>query len=213
MIRELMTGPKRYKDFMQRLPGVGTNLLAKRLKHLEAQGVLERRALPPPVSTNVYALTDLGLSLQPLLVGLARWGFQTLRPTDADASFFPEWALLAFQANFEGAGVTEEYEFRVGAHTFHLRIATQTITSSLGASRHPECTVKTDPDTFLAIIAGSLTPQDAARLGRIHIYGDRDASYRCAALMDISALRHRATAPVPTIDLTGRGRVGPHILQ
>ena len=73
LIRELMTGPKRYKDLLKRLPGIGTNLLAQRLKFQEEQGILERRHLPPPASTDAYVLTDLGRSLHPVLQSICRW--------------------------------------------------------------------------------------------------------------------------------------------
>ena len=74
VIRELMTGPKRYKDLLKRLPGIGTNLLAKRLKFLEEQSILMRRILPPPASTEAYDLTEFGRELEPVLIGLAQWG-------------------------------------------------------------------------------------------------------------------------------------------
>ena len=38
LVRELSTGPKRFKDLLEGLPGIGTNLLAARLKTLEGRG-------------------------------------------------------------------------------------------------------------------------------------------------------------------------------
>ena len=43
VIRELMHGPKRYTDLVDRLPGIGTNILAARLRDLEGHGVVTRR--------------------------------------------------------------------------------------------------------------------------------------------------------------------------
>ena len=48
LVRELLTGPKRFKDLLEGLPGIGTNLLAARLKALEEHGALRRAKLPPP---------------------------------------------------------------------------------------------------------------------------------------------------------------------
>ena len=48
IVRELLTGPKRFKDLLEGLPGIGTNLLAARLKDLEKYGVVHRGVLPPP---------------------------------------------------------------------------------------------------------------------------------------------------------------------
>ena len=54
IVRELMSGPKRYTDLADGLPGIGTSLLAKRLAKLESAGVATRRVLPPPAAATVY---------------------------------------------------------------------------------------------------------------------------------------------------------------
>jgi DNA-binding HxlR family transcriptional regulator len=46
--RELLLGPKRYTDLLDGLPGVGTNVLAVRLRELEEAGIIAREKLPPP---------------------------------------------------------------------------------------------------------------------------------------------------------------------
>ncbi len=74
LVRELLTGPKRFKDLLWGLPGIGTNLLAARLKALEEHGVVRRGTLPPPAGSGIYELTGLGRSLEPVVVALSRWG-------------------------------------------------------------------------------------------------------------------------------------------
>src|SRR5260370_8111330 len=54
LVRELMVGPKRFKDLLEGLPGIGTNLLTDRLKDLEQAGIVSRRGLPPPAGATVY---------------------------------------------------------------------------------------------------------------------------------------------------------------
>ena len=52
IVRELLLqGPCRYTDLLHGLPGIATNLLAERLRHLEEVGVLRREMAPPPVAT------------------------------------------------------------------------------------------------------------------------------------------------------------------
>lgn len=46
LIRELLTGPKRFGDLQASLRGLGTGLLAARLKHLEREGLAHRITLP-----------------------------------------------------------------------------------------------------------------------------------------------------------------------
>ena len=51
IIRELLAGPRRFKDLLDGLPDISTNLLTERLKHLEQQGILVRRVLAPPAGS------------------------------------------------------------------------------------------------------------------------------------------------------------------
>ncbi|MCP2030288.1 DNA-binding HxlR family transcriptional regulator [Okibacterium sp. HSC-33S16] len=71
IVERLLEGPQRYGD-MQRDLGVPTNILATRLRELEAAGVLYR--LPLRHNTRAYALTDRGLALREAIMALARWG-------------------------------------------------------------------------------------------------------------------------------------------
>ena len=70
IVELLLDGPQRYGD-LQRELGLGTNMLATRLRELEAAGVLYR--LPLRHNTRAYALTDRGLALREAIDALARW--------------------------------------------------------------------------------------------------------------------------------------------
>jgi len=71
IVERLLDGPQRYGD-LQRDLGMGTNMLATRLRELGAAGVLRR--LPLRHNTRAYALTERGLALRPTIEALARWG-------------------------------------------------------------------------------------------------------------------------------------------
>ncbi len=71
VVDQLLDGPQRYGD-LQRALGVPTNMLATRLRELEAAGVLTR--LPLRHNTRAYALTDRGLALREAIGALGRWG-------------------------------------------------------------------------------------------------------------------------------------------
>ncbi len=81
VIRELLVGPRRFKDLLDGLPGISTNLLSQRLKSLEEQGIVCRRFLPPPVASNVYELTAVGRALKPAVLELNTWGSHFLPKT------------------------------------------------------------------------------------------------------------------------------------
>jgi len=70
IVERLLDGPQRYGD-LQRDLGMGTNMLATRLRELEATGVLRR--LPLRHNTRAYALTERGLALRSAIDELARW--------------------------------------------------------------------------------------------------------------------------------------------
>src|SRR5450759_1201303 len=78
IVRELLTGPQRYSDLRDHLPGMWSNLLAQRLRDLDAAGLVQRRELPPPAARLVYELTEQGRALAPVVYELARWGLELL---------------------------------------------------------------------------------------------------------------------------------------
>ncbi|MDT3346066.1 winged helix-turn-helix transcriptional regulator [Microbacterium aquilitoris] len=73
IVEQLLDGPQRYGDLQRRL-GIPTNMLATRLKELEAAGVLRR--LPLKHNTRAYVVTDRGLELADAITALRRWGAQ-----------------------------------------------------------------------------------------------------------------------------------------
>jgi DNA-binding HxlR family transcriptional regulator len=94
VVRELAHGPLRYTDLADRLPGIGTNILADRLKELDSAGIVAKRKLPPPAASTVYELTEYGAGLRPVLHELARWGARSLGPPPPDA-LEPGWLVHA----------------------------------------------------------------------------------------------------------------------
>ncbi len=51
VVRELLLGPKRFTDLRAGLPNLGPDVLAQRLRDLEAIGIVRRAELPPPASS------------------------------------------------------------------------------------------------------------------------------------------------------------------
>lgn len=91
-------GPKRYTDLRQALAGMWTNLLANRLRQLEDAGVIEQVDLPPPAARTVYRLTARGRDLEPLLLGLGRWGIPPLSGRRKEDPPFSTSVLLGIRA-------------------------------------------------------------------------------------------------------------------
>ncbi|MBI2850324.1 MAG: helix-turn-helix transcriptional regulator [Chloroflexi bacterium] len=76
ILRDLLTGTKRFGQLRQSLNGVSPRTLSQRLKELEAQGIV-RRVIYPEVPPRVeYSLTEKGKSLSPILEQMRDWGSQ-----------------------------------------------------------------------------------------------------------------------------------------
>jgi DNA-binding HxlR family transcriptional regulator len=73
VLRELLLGPRRFSDLRADLPGISANVLTQRLTELEERGLVRRRKLPPPASSNVYEATEWGLEAEPIVQVLGRW--------------------------------------------------------------------------------------------------------------------------------------------
>src|SRR3954469_11248779 len=74
VVRELLLGPKRFTDLRAGLPNLGPDVLAQRLRDLEAAGIVGRGALGPPSGNRIYELTPRGQELEPVVLALGAWG-------------------------------------------------------------------------------------------------------------------------------------------
>ena len=99
LIRDLLVGPRRFRDFLQSQKGIGTNLLAARLKDLELAGIVERRS--GDGGTHTYALTQSGQALEPTVLALVRWGLVHGPQNQPDHHHNDDWDLLALKALFQ----------------------------------------------------------------------------------------------------------------
>src|SRR5689334_4775989 len=85
LVWELSLGPRRDRHLATGLPGIPSNVLAARLKDLQAAVVITRRTLPAPTDVTVYELTDAGPALQPVLNELLNWGLRYAPEPSLDA--------------------------------------------------------------------------------------------------------------------------------
>lgn len=74
ILRELLTGPKRFGELKKSVTGITQKVLTAKLREMEELGLLERKVyeqIPPKVE---YSLTDIGYSLREVLEALKVWG-------------------------------------------------------------------------------------------------------------------------------------------
>jgi DNA-binding HxlR family transcriptional regulator len=191
LVRELLTGPRRFKDLLGGLPGIGTNLLAARLRALEGEGVVRRATLPPPAGSSVYELTELGRSLGPVITTLSRWGSELLGDPREGDDLRPAWAATALQSVLEAGaveGLRETYEFRIDGETFHARVEDGKVEARQGPAGDPDLVVAGDTGTLLAVFAGRVGAEEAMGSGSLRSEGGRDggreALARCLGMIE-----------------------------
>src|SRR5213080_1687617 len=189
IVRELLHGPKRYTDLTNGLPGIGTHILAARLRELEQCGVVEKRRLPPPAASTVYELTEYGAGLNEALYALARWGARSLGPPGPEDELYPEWGVNAFPAlfNAEAArGLTETYVLVIDGDAFTARLVNGSLEASMAAADDADVTVELDMETFFALTGGELEAREAVKRGRVRVEGDVDALERCFRVLSLA---------------------------
>ncbi|MEU7144615.1 helix-turn-helix domain-containing protein [Nocardia sp. NPDC046473] len=181
IVRELMSGPKRYTDLAAALGGIGTSLLATRVKQLESEGVIRRRLLDPPVASVVYELTTPGSELARAVVPLAVWGARHFMTAvrAPEESFRAEWALIFLADRLNGSRLRNpnaEYEFHIEDSVARLRATDGVFDVVAGKGDTPaDVILRSDSATAAALAGGRMTVTDAVTSGLIRAEGKPEA--------------------------------------
>ena len=180
VVRELLKGPKRYTDLLEGMPGVGTNILAARLRELEAGGIVAKRKLPPPAASTVYELTEYGRELEEPLYALARWGARSLGPPSKGDQLYPDWGLNAFAALFDpeaAHGLAETYVVRVGAESYTVQLDDSQVHVEAGVvAEDADLDFAADMETFYGMASGGLDPGEALAEGSVQLLTGKPAA-------------------------------------
>ncbi len=184
VVRELLLGPKRFTDLRAGLPHLSPDVLSQRLRELEQAGVLRRDKLPPPIGAQVYELTDRGRELEPIVLGLGRWGSRAPFPAD-HGELGVDAFVLALKTLYDPTGADglagSSFELRLGEHRFAARLADGHLDVARGAATEPVATITTDSGTLQQILwhGHPLTTE------ALSIAGDREAAVRFLTLFPL----------------------------
>ena len=148
VVRELLLGPKRFTDLRAGLPRVSPDVLAQRLRELEAAGVLRRDTLPPPAASQVYELTERGRELKTVILELGRWG--SGEPAN-DGPLGPDAAVIALMTMFRG-GLEGTFELRLDGQVFALSAADGTLDAARGPAAEPAAVIEGTPGTLASVL-------------------------------------------------------------
>lgn len=166
IVRELLLHDAGYGELHTALEGIPTNLLADRLRDLEADGVVERATSQEDRRRVTYRLTSLGRGLEPALRSLIVWGAHWMAEGPGDDRFDPRWANLALRALLDQrmAAVSGVVELRFDGRAVRV--------GSGADPAEPDATVEGDATVLLGLASGQLTLGEARRRG-LRVRGDR----------------------------------------
>ena len=176
VVRELLLGPKRFRDLRDGLSGASSNILTMRLRDLEAIGVVRKYRAGAPVSGPVYELTDWGRSLEPVLFALGNWAVSSPfwdrhAPSTVDSLLLSlrSQAMFVFAA---GAPVAGTCDMRVDDDHYILRFGDAGLDITRAAAYEPDARVQLDAHTLKVLLTGDETLDDAIDAGRVSLHGD-----------------------------------------
>jgi len=176
VVRELLSGPKRYTDLMDGIPGIATDMLAARLKTLEEAELVEKRTLPPPAASTIYELTSAGRRLEPVVRELAKFGYRFLGEPEGEA-FRVQWLVLPLRMMFrpqEAIGPPLVVQFETDHGAMHVRIENGTMETTVGPAGAPDVVIHADKQTLAAIVGKREAEKEAMASGRLRTTGKKD---------------------------------------
>ncbi len=175
IVRDLLLGPMRYVDLLQSLGGITTNLLAARLKHLEAHGIAEKVRAPPPSVATLYALTDRGQSLRTLVLELGRFGAPTMAGgPDEGETVSLRWAMISLMRRFGGTTRPATLQLQVGEQPLVARMATDRLVMQTGLTDAADVTVLGPDSAWLQWVSARASARDLLERGDL----ERDGPLR-----------------------------------
>jgi DNA-binding HxlR family transcriptional regulator len=187
IVRDLLVGPRRYGELAAGLPRIPSNILAARLRELQAAGILRRA---PRSRIIVYELTPFGRELEPVVLALGAWGFRALgdpreeqvitadsMTMDLRSAFRPQVAASLPATAYSGRFGTAELLIRVDGPRLEVArgsgAADLVFTSGAGIHR---------------LMSGELEPDRAIATGAVEVLrGPEDLLGRFASTFRVAA--------------------------
>lgn len=162
VVRELLEGPRRYNELLAGLPGIATNLLAERLRSLEADSVVCRH------EDGRYALTPWGEDLHEVVYALGRWaGPLMARPRGHD-EFRPQWMRHMVIARFEGVDPLRRdltVELRCEGEPMTLISTGGRVRLAPGPAPGADVTIAGPTDAAVGLLLGRISRSEAEARG------------------------------------------------
>jgi DNA-binding HxlR family transcriptional regulator len=185
IVRDMLVGTTRFNDLARGLPGLSRTLLAKRLRHFERAGIVER-------VDGDYLLTEAGQALEPIVFGLGDWGAQWMfgdpDPDECDAQLLVWWMHTQLDTSVlpEGRRVLQ-IRFTDDPQTFWVLIESgEPSVCVVDPGFEVDVTITSDVGSLLQVWLGRLPLKDALRSRRVEFSGPPALTRRMPAVFRLS---------------------------
>ncbi|MBW9206086.1 helix-turn-helix transcriptional regulator [Mumia sp. zg.B17] len=187
IVRDLLVGPRRYGELAAGLPRIPSNVLAARLKELQAAGILRRA---PRSRVIVYELTPFGRELEPVVLALGAWGFKAMDEPREEQVVTPDSLTMTLRTAFRPQVALElpatAYAARLGPAELLVRVDGPTLHVTRGDG--PVDLAFAAGPGLRRLISGELAPDRALATGEIEVLRGRgDLLARFASTFHLAA--------------------------
>ena len=182
LVRQLLGGPRGFQELRQRT-GITPRVLSARLREMVSIGVVETRSVG---SRSLYALTEQGRSLEPVVVAIGRWwiqrGLQMLgvdgrRFTETSAQSVIESLPLMVRED-RARDVDLTFEIRLegqGGGVWSVRVHDGTCSVSPGFAENADVRYTAEAPVWCGVALGLIGARETFRLGLMTKEGGRAA--------------------------------------
>jgi DNA-binding HxlR family transcriptional regulator len=172
IVRDLLVGPRRYGELAAGLPRVPSNVLAARLKDLQAAGVIRRA---PRSRVVVYELTPYGHELEPAVLALGAWGFKAMGEPREEQIITPDAMTISLRTAFRPQVAADlpatAYAARIGPADLLIRVDGPTLDVARGDG--PVDLAFAAGPGIRRVISGELAPDRAIATGVVEVLRGR----------------------------------------
>ncbi|CAN5274214.1 winged helix-turn-helix transcriptional regulator [soil metagenome] len=174
IIRDLLVGPRRYGELAGGLHRIPSNILAARLKELQAAGIIRR---VPHSRIIVYDLTPYGRELEPVVLALGAWGFKALDTIRGEQVITPDSMTIDLRAAFRSnvAATLPATTYSAQLDDTELLIHVDGATLDVERGDGPVDLAFSAGEAIHRLISGELAPELAIETGAIQVLQGRGA--------------------------------------
>lgn len=172
IVRDLLVGPRRYGELAAGLPRIPSNILAARLKELQAAGIIRRA---PRSRVIVYELTPYGRELEPVVLAFGAWGFKAMGEPRDEQIITPDSMTMDLRAAFRSSVAAELPATAYGARVAGVELRVRVDGASLDVRRGDgpvDLAFSAGPGIH-RLISGELTPDRAIASGAVELLSGR----------------------------------------